>query len=138
MSRVGSRKSGLVAALLLSLASSATAATVQSVRAWSGPEGTRVVFELSGPVEHRVFALSGPDRVVIDLPGSVAASSLRLEEPKGALTAVRSGPRPGGELRLVLELTETARPKTFLLAPNEQYGHRLVVDLPPAETAPVV
>jgi N-acetylmuramoyl-L-alanine amidase len=39
---------------------------------------------------------------------------------------------------LVLELTETAKPKTFLLAPNEQYGHRLVVDLPPAQAAPVV
>jgi N-acetylmuramoyl-L-alanine amidase len=96
------------------------------------------VFELSGPVEHRVFALSAPDRVVIDLPSSVAAGSLDLAEPKGAITAVRAGPRPGGELRLVLELTETAKPKTFLLAPNEQYGYRLVVDLPPAEATPVV
>jgi N-acetylmuramoyl-L-alanine amidase len=138
VSRTGTRKSGLVAALLLQLALPADAATVQSVRAWTGPEGTRVVFELSGPVEHRVFALSGPDRIVIDLPGSVASSSLRLEEPKGAVTAVRSGPRPGGELRLVVELTEAAKPKTFLLAPNEQYGHRLVVDLPPAANAPVV
>jgi N-acetylmuramoyl-L-alanine amidase len=124
--------------LLLALADPAAGATVQSVRAWSGPEGTRVVFELSGPVEHRVFALSGPDRVVIDMPSSVAGGSLRLEEPNGAVTALRAGPRPGGELRLVLELAEAAKPKTFLLAPNEQYGHRLVVDLPPAEATPVV
>ncbi len=116
---------------------SASAATVQNVRTWSGPEGTRVVFELSAAVEHRAFALSDPDRVVIDLTGSSAADSLRLE-PKGAVTALRSGGRPGGELRLVLELNQTAKPKTFLLAPNAEYGYRLVVDLPPAQAAPIV
>src|SRR5262245_59045871 len=115
----------------------ANAATVQNVRAGSGPEGTRVGFELSGPVEHRAFALSGPDRVVIDLSSS-AAAALRLDEPKGAVTALRSGSRPGGELRLVLELNQAAKPKTFLLTPNAEYGYRLVVDLPPALAAPVV
>ena len=137
MSRGAWLHSGLIAASLV-LGDVATAATVQSVRAWSGPEGTRIVFELSGPVEHRVFALANPHRVVIDLPSTEAGGSLRLEEPKGAVTTLRTGTRPGGELRLVLELTEAAKPKTFLLAPNAQYGHRLVVDLPPAEAAAVV
>jgi N-acetylmuramoyl-L-alanine amidase len=116
----------------------ADAATVQTVRAWSGPEGTRVVFELSGPADHRAFTLTEPDRVVLDLPGSTAASGLRLVEAKGAVTALRTGARPGGELRLVLELNQASKPKTFLLAPNEEYGFRLVVDLPPAASAPVV
>jgi N-acetylmuramoyl-L-alanine amidase len=124
-------------ATLLVAASPAGAATVQNVRAWSGPEGTRVVFELSGPVEHKAFALAGPDRVVIDLPASSAATGLALE-PKGVVTALRAGARPGGELRLVLELNQNSKPKTFLLSPHEQYGHRLVVDLPPAQATPVV
>jgi N-acetylmuramoyl-L-alanine amidase len=127
-----------VVVMLLVAGFTARGATVQNVRAWSGPEGTRVVFELSGPVEHRVFALANPDRVVIDLPRSSAAAGLALADPKGAVTALRSGARPGGELRLVLELNETARPKTFLLTPHEQYGHRLVVDLPPVQATPVV
>jgi N-acetylmuramoyl-L-alanine amidase len=124
--------------MLLVAYAPARAATVENVRAWSGPEGTRVVFELSSAVEHRVFALANPDRIVIDLPRSAAASDLRLDEPKGVVTALRTGPRPGGELRLVLELNEAAKPKTFLLVPQQQYGHRLVVDLPPAQAAPVV
>src|SRR5262245_57005034 len=127
-----------MAVTLLVNGAAASAATVQNVRAWSGPEGTRVVFELSGPAEHRAFALSDPDRIVIDLAGSSAASSLRLDEPKGAVTALRTGSRPGGELRLVLELNQAAKPKTFLLSPNDEYGFRLVVDLPPAQAAPVV
>jgi N-acetylmuramoyl-L-alanine amidase len=127
-----------VVVTLLIVGAAARAATVQNVRAWSGPEGTRVVFELSGPAEHRVFALANPDRVVIDLPRSTAASGLSLDDPKGAVTALRTGTRPDGELRLVLELNQAAKPKTFLLMPHEQYGFRLVVDLPPAEAAPVV
>jgi N-acetylmuramoyl-L-alanine amidase len=123
---------------LLVVGAAANAATVQNVRAWSGPEGTRVVFELSGPAEHRAFALSDPDRVVIDLSSSSAAPGLRLDEPKGAVTALRTGARPGGELRLVLELSRAAKPKTFLLTPNAEYGFRLVVDLPPAQAEPVV
>ena len=130
-------KWGLVGWLLVATAG-AHAATVENVRTWSGPEGTRVVFELSGAVEHRVFALSDPHRIVIDLPSSAAARGLSLDDPKGVVTALRTGPRPGGELRLVLELNEAAKPKTFLLVPQQQYGHRLVVDLPPAQAAPVV
>ena len=132
------RSSVVVALLATGAAAEAEAATVQSVRAWSGPEGTRVVFELSGPAEHRAFALTDPDRVVIDLPASTAASGLRLDEAKGVVTALRAGARPGGELRLVLELNQKSKPKTFLLTPQEQYGFRLVVDLPPSEAAPVV
>ena len=130
------RYCGLMA--LLVMGGAASAATVQNVRTWSGPEGTRVVFELSGPVEHRAFALTNPDRVVIDLPSTSAATGLSLTDPKGAVTGLRSGSRPGGELRIVLELSEAAKPKTFLLAPHEQYGHRLVVDLPPAQATPIV
>jgi N-acetylmuramoyl-L-alanine amidase len=131
-------RQSLVAMLWALPIGGASAATVESVRAWASPEGTRVVFELSGPVEHRAFALTGPDRVVVDLPRSVAAPSLALGEARGTVTGLRTGARAGGELRLVLELNAPAKPKTFLLAPNEQYGHRLVVDLPPAQAAPVV
>ena len=128
----------VVVATLLIFGGTAAAATVQSVRAWSGPEGTRVVFELSGPVEHKAFALADPDRIVIDLPRSTAASTLALTDIRGSVTGLRAGPRPGGELRLVLELNAPAKPKTFLLAPSEQYGHRLVIDLPRPAAVPAV
>jgi N-acetylmuramoyl-L-alanine amidase len=75
---------------------------------------------------------------VIDLPGTNAAGPLSLPEPKGYVASVRAGGRTGGELRIVLELTKAAKAKTFLLAPNEQYGERLVVDLAQGEDAPIV
>lgn len=127
-----------VVAALLAIGAPATAATVQNIRSWSGPEGTRIVFELSGPAEHRVFTLADPNRVVIDLSNSTAASGLRLDGPSGPVTAVRAGVQPGGDLRLVLEVDQPAKPKSFLLPPQEQYGFRLVVDLPPGAAQPVV
>jgi N-acetylmuramoyl-L-alanine amidase len=130
------RAAGLLALLLLGRA--AAAATVNGIRLWSGPDGTRAVFELTGPVEHRVFALADPDRIVIDLPNTATASTLALPDARGSVTAVRVAPRAGGELRVVLELNGAARPKTFVLAPTDQYGHRLVVDLADTDATPVV
>lgn len=117
------------------LVDAAGAATVNGARAWAGPQGTRIVFELSGPVEHRAFALQNPNRVVVDLPRSQAAGGLTLLGSQGVVTALRAGPRDGGELRLVLELNQPANPKTFTLPPGDGAGHRLVIDLPPATVA---
>jgi N-acetylmuramoyl-L-alanine amidase len=122
---------------LLAHATLGAAAAVNGVRVSSGPGSTRVVLELSAPVDHRVFALSSPDRIVVDLPRSTAAVPLSVE-PRGILAGFRTGERPGGDLRIVLELTRGAKAKTTLLAPSEQSGHRLVVDLLESEAATVV
>jgi len=119
----------LCGVLLLGATTFCSAATVKSCRVFSGPDSTRVVFDLTAPVEHRVFTLVDPDRIVIDLPDTKAAGPLSLPEPKGVVAQVRANGRTGGDLRVVLELTKAARPKAFLLAPNDQYGNRLVVDL---------
>jgi N-acetylmuramoyl-L-alanine amidase len=113
----------------LALVAPAVAATVNGARAWSGPDGTRIVFELSGPVQHKVFALENPSRVVVDLSRSQAAGGLTLVGSQDVVTALRAGPRDGGELRLVLELTRSAEPKAFTLSPSDGAGHRLVIDL---------
>ena len=112
--------------------SSVEGAEVHGVRVWSGPEATRVVLDLSAPADHRVFSLSNPNRIVIDLPRTSLPRPLALPEAKGYVSTVRTGRRPGGELRVVLDLKQAVQPKSFMLPPNEQYGHRLVIDLEPA------
>ena len=57
----------VVGLLLMALAVEAVAATqVRSVRLWRAPDNTRLVFDLSGPVQHSLFTLTSPDRLVID------------------------------------------------------------------------
>jgi N-acetylmuramoyl-L-alanine amidase len=111
-------------------------AEVQDVRLWSGPEGTRLVLDLSAPVRHEVFSIENPERVVIDLQNTRLAMRKALPDGQGPVTSVRSGPQEGGGLRIVLDLTARQPVKSFMVAPEGGAGHRLVVEMPPAATAP--
>jgi N-acetylmuramoyl-L-alanine amidase len=105
------------------------AATVDGVRLWRAPDHTRLVFDLNEPIEHSLFALQNPDRIVIDLQAAelqTAFSDLQLENTP--IVAVRSG-RRDRDLRIVLDLRQQVNPKSFPLSGNEQYGDRLVIDL---------
>ncbi len=106
-----------------------SAAELREVRVWAGPESTRVVFDLDAETAHKLYALDGPDRIVIDLPGVHRGDGVNMpEEARGLLQRVRSGIQPDG-LRVVLDLTSAVKPKSFVLPPNAEYGYRLVVDL---------
>jgi len=110
------------------------AGELTNIRLASGPLATRIVLDLDRTPSHKLFALSGPDRIVIDLPATAVGPRLDLPEPRGRVKAVRTGIRPGGELRVVLELNEPAQAKSFVLGPEGGFGHRLVVDLSAADT----
>ncbi len=120
--------------LLMLWSLSLSAADVGNVRVWLAPDNTRLVLDLSGPVEHALFPLDNPPRIVIDVPDSRMKADLSQLKLEGSpLRRVRSGVRNGDDLRIVLELNRKVQPRSFALKPNDQYGHRLVVDL--AETA---
>jgi len=113
-----------------SLPSAAAAAELQEIRLWASPDSTRVVLDLSAPVSHAMFSLSGPERIVIDLEQTGAdLARLRVPAGVGMVGSVRVAPRDNGGLRIVLDMTARVQPKSFLTPPNETYGHRLVVDL---------
>ena len=42
------------------------AGQIDGIRMWSSPDGTRLVFDISAPIEHQVFVLHNPDRIVVD------------------------------------------------------------------------
>lgn len=110
----------------------AAAVQVENVRTWPAPDHTRVVFDLDSTVTYNVFPLDDPDRVVIDLKHTRLATEIRRSSrPDRLLRRIRSAPRKNGGLRVVLDLKRPIRHRSFLLGPNKQYGHRLVVDLYP-------
>jgi N-acetylmuramoyl-L-alanine amidase len=117
--------------LLLLLSSAAFAgSTVENVRIWSENNKTRIVLDLSGSVQHNIFTLRGPDRLVIDLKDSRLAKSLAsMPQGTGAVRTIRSAVRANGQLRVVLDLNTAVRSRTFTAGPNATYGDRLVIDL---------
>ncbi|RDI03178.1 N-acetylmuramoyl-L-alanine amidase [Pseudomonas fluorescens] len=129
----------VVGLVLTALAVDAVAETkVNSVRLWRAPDNTRLVFDLTGPVQHSVFTLTAPDRLVIDINGASLGAPLNVATANTPITAMRSAQRTPTDLRVVIDLKKAVTPKSFTLAPNAQYGNRLVVDLfdNPADAAP--
>src|SRR3569623_806220 len=104
---------------------------VEQIRYTSAADATRVTINLSAPTSYKLFTLSNPERVVIDLSDARLATSRKGLNYSGTLlTSLRSGPRPTGGLRLVLDVAVKTRPKSFLLQPADDHGLRLVVDMP--------
>ncbi|WP_282481586.1 N-acetylmuramoyl-L-alanine amidase [Pseudomonas sp. UYIF39] len=143
MMGLGMRFRAMVAAvglLFLAVTVDAVAQTkVNSVRLWRAPDNTRLVFDLSGPVQHSVFTLTAPDRLVIDINGASLGAPLNVNSSNTPITAMRSAQRTPTDLRVVIDLKKAVTPKSFTLAPNAQYGNRLVVDLfdNAADAAPI-
>lgn len=112
------------------LAAVARAAEVSDLRLWRAPDHTRLVLDMSGPASHRLLELNSPRRIVIDVMDAalrVSVDDLALEGTP--ISAVRSGVRNGDDLRLVLDLREKVRPRSFALKATERAADRLVIDL---------
>jgi N-acetylmuramoyl-L-alanine amidase len=122
----------IILAMLFSwgIATQAGAVTVKGLRLWAAPDHTRLVFDTSDPVHHSLFTLKDPHRIVIDIRGSRLQADLVQPGPKEPLIErIRSASRKNGDLRIVLDLKTPVKPKSFVLKPNREYGHRLVIDL---------
>ena len=121
----------LISGVLILLCSAAQAATtVENIRIWSDNGKTRVVLDLSRPASHNIFTLRGPDRLVVDLKSSRLSDGLKtMPHGIGSVRSIRSAVRANGQLRVVLDLNEAVRSRSFTAGPNSKYGDRLVIDL---------
>lgn len=102
---------------------------VDNLRLWAAPDHTRLVFDTSSPVQHKLFTLKQPDRLVIDISNARLTGAIPALGDNPLIKRVRSAQRKDGTLRVVLDLNTQTHPKSFVLRPNSKYGHRLVVDL---------
>ena len=67
-------KTLLIALLLLQAGELlAAAAKIDGVRVRPSPERTRIVFDLGQPVDHAIFSLTDPHRLVIDIEAAELA-----------------------------------------------------------------
>ncbi|HEU4654790.1 MAG TPA: N-acetylmuramoyl-L-alanine amidase [Steroidobacteraceae bacterium] len=106
--------------------------SVEDIRLWAGPDSTRVVFDLSGPVDHTLLTLQDPDRIVVDIDAARLSDSIHsLPDGRGFVKQLRGALQADGDYRIVMDLTAPANAHSFNVQPNGPYGHRLVVDLTP-------
>jgi N-acetylmuramoyl-L-alanine amidase len=91
-----------------------------------------------------LFTLGSPDRVVIDISSAaLGPSALPLPGAAGAIRQIRVAHRPGGNLRIVFDVTEAMRPSAT--AAGDERAPRLTIEMrpvillgasPPAQPAP--
>ena len=109
---------------------SVNAAEIGSVRLSQTAEKTRIVFDIKGAIDYKVFQLKNPQRLVIDVanvPKKPKLSHLKLKN--SPITTMRAAHRNGNDLRIVLDLNTAISQKYFTLKANEPSNNRLVVDL---------
>lgn len=119
----------LGAAILAAVPATALhAAEVRDARVWAGPDYTRVVFDLSGPVSYK---LSRQDnRVVLELPSTSLGGHFAVPSGQGLFKGLTDRTQ-GGALRLTASISPHSQTKAFALGPSGQAGYRLVLDLYP-------
>lgn len=113
-------------------------ATLTGIRiSQAADDHTRVVFDLSGDFEHRLFTLDDPFRVVIDLEDTRKSQAIDISsKTTNLMRGLRSASKENGRLRVVLDLQGKVRPRSFALKPDGKSGHRLVVDLHATNLSP--
>lgn len=116
--------------LLMVSAASWAQTSIEGLRMWPAPDNTRLVFDTSAPVQHTLFTLDNPHRIVIDINDArMRTDTSKLDFSKSLIKGIRKGKHGKKGLRIVLDLKDQAKPKSFVLRPNEEYGNRLVIDL---------
>jgi N-acetylmuramoyl-L-alanine amidase len=108
------------------------------VRVWPAADYTRVTLEHTQPIEFTSLLVKDPDRLVIDLEGvefNAVLQSLpsKILDNDPYIKLIRAGRNRPGVVRLVIELKAEIKPQIFSLQPVGEYGHRLVLDLYPAQ-----
>ncbi|MFM9381112.1 N-acetylmuramoyl-L-alanine amidase [Pseudomonas sp. UV AK001] len=120
----------MLASAALAFPFSVSATQIRNARLWRSDDKLRLVFDLSGPVSYKTFTLSAPDRLIIDLSGaSLSGDFSQLALGETVIRSIRSGHFGKGDTRIVLDLNRPVQLNTFLLAPQDGQGHRLVLDL---------
>lgn len=116
----------LLAALVWNLAK---ASEINDLRVSAGPTGTRAELALDAEAEYRLIPLSGPERLVVDFPGSRLAPRIATPDGAGVVKAVRTGQPTPGTTRIVFDL---AMPVVALKPRFENAGNgvRLVLEWP--------
>ena len=113
--------------LFPSLLTAAGRIEVKSIRYWSTFDYTRIVVDLSEPVEFSKKQISNPDRLYFDLQNTTIAKEIKNSLPvgDGILKVVRAGQFNPDTVRVVLDLEEISESNVFIL----DNPARLVIDV---------
>lgn len=115
---------------LLSVACYANTVNVNSLSFGGAAQKSRLAFTVTASPKHRVFVLTNPSRLVIDIKNATLTHNLPQPSSLHPLFArVRSATKNNADLRVVVDLKKKISPETFFLTTNNKDGQHFLVDL---------
>ncbi|MFW0753463.1 N-acetylmuramoyl-L-alanine amidase [Pseudomonas sp. H11T01] len=128
----------LLASVAFALPLGVSATQIRNARLWRSDDKLRLVLDLSGPVQYKIFSLTAPQRLIIDLSGArLSGDFSQLALANTVIRSIRSGHLGQGDTRIVLDLTGPVQLNSFQLPPQDGQGYRLVLDLTSSVHAPI-
>jgi N-acetylmuramoyl-L-alanine amidase len=103
--------------------------TIHAVTLETASDHTRAIFEVSAPLDYKIFEISNPDRIVLDVHDANFAQNFTAPAGEGLLKSVRTGRLGKDGVRIVFDLAGTVRPKSFVEPSRDGGRCRLIVDL---------
>jgi N-acetylmuramoyl-L-alanine amidase len=124
--------------LLIGTPHLAHAGRVVAVRIWPAQDYTRVTIESDGELKARKTTVDQDSRLAVEIEGIDLIEGMRelvgkLQSDDPNIAAIRVAPVSANVARLTIDLKKPMKPQVFNLEPVAAYGHRLVLDLHPAQ-----
>ncbi len=105
----------------------ASAAQLQDLKLLAMDGQTQAEISLSEKSNYKVFTLSNPERLVLDLSATAASGNFKLPGANGVVSRVRTGQPAPGTLRIVFDLSQSVQTKSRIEGAGT--NTRLVIEL---------
>ncbi|MDA0656108.1 MAG: AMIN domain-containing protein, partial [Proteobacteria bacterium] len=118
---------------MLCLPANAAVPVVTDARIGTHPGQTRLVLDVSRPVQYKIFTLSNPYRVVVDFPAlRWRVNKINHPQSLGVISSYRYGLFQAGVSRLVIDVTNPVQiARHQILRPVNGGAYRFLIDLKP-------
>ena len=104
--------------------------TIMDVRLWAAPDHTRIVLDLTGPIQYESSSQESPPQFQLELKGGLLKTLKKEMEVKDPCVTKISLIELGKDrVKLILHQKKPLKTNVFFLKPYQDKTHRLVIDL---------
>ena len=108
----------------------ASAALITDVRFWSAPDHTRVVLDLTEPIQYQTSSQANPAQLHLEMKETILLTRKReLGVNDSFLSKISLTPLGEKKVRLILHQKRALQASILALKPYQDKPHRLVIDL---------
>jgi N-acetylmuramoyl-L-alanine amidase len=116
--------------IIFSQSITALAAMITDIRLWSAPDHTRIVLDLTEPIQYESSSQENPPQFFLELEGITFPRLKGVTEVKDPFLTKMSLTELGKDkVKLTLYQKKSLSATVFLLKPYQDKPHRLVIDL---------